>query len=64
MGDERPLPEQKQLVHYGIRWTYVRRVSEGETANDLFGFPTSAPNANVAPIDPKAMPVILTGGGG
>ena len=33
---------------------------EGETTNDLFAFLTTEPNAVVAPIHPKAMPVILT----
>jgi putative SOS response-associated peptidase YedK len=42
------------------RWTSVRKVKEGETANDLFAFLTTEPNAIVAPIHPKAMPVILT----
>jgi putative SOS response-associated peptidase YedK len=35
-------------------------VKEGETTNDLFAFLTMEPNAVVAPIHPKAMPVILT----
>jgi len=37
-------------------WTSVRKIEEGETTNDLFGFLT--PNAEVEPIHPKAMPVI------
>src|SRR6202046_951848 len=41
-------------------WTSVRKVKEGETTNDLFGFLTTDPNDVVAPIHPKAMPVILT----
>ena len=41
-------------------WTSVRKVREGETTNDLFGFLTTAPNAEVGAIHPKAMPVILT----
>jgi putative SOS response-associated peptidase YedK len=40
-------------------WTSVRKVREGETTNDLFGFLTSEPNAEVGAIHPKAMPVIL-----
>ncbi len=32
----------------------------GETTNDLFAFLTTEPNAIVAPIHSKAMPVILT----
>ena len=42
------------------RWTSVRKVKEGETTNDLFGFLTTEPNDVVAPVHPKAMPVILT----
>jgi putative SOS response-associated peptidase YedK len=41
-------------------WTSVRKVKEGETTNDLFGFLTTEPNDVVAPIHAKAMPVILT----
>jgi putative SOS response-associated peptidase YedK len=36
------------------------KVKEGETTNDLFAFLTTEPNAVVAPIHAKAMPVILT----
>jgi putative SOS response-associated peptidase YedK len=42
------------------RWTSVRKIKEGETTNDLFGFLTAAPNAEVGAMHPKAMPVILT----
>ncbi|MGF7163596.1 putative SOS response-associated peptidase YedK, partial [Rhodoligotrophos appendicifer] len=31
-----------------------------EVSCDLYGFLTTEPNAEVAPIHPKAMPVILT----
>jgi putative SOS response-associated peptidase YedK len=41
------------------RWTSVRKVKEGETTNDVFGFLTTEPNAEVGAIHPKAMPVIL-----
>jgi putative SOS response-associated peptidase YedK len=41
------------------RWTSVRKVKEGETINDIFGFLTINPNAEVGAIHPKAMPVIL-----
>ena len=44
-------------------WTSVRKVKEGPVRADLFGFLTSAPNAEVAAIHPKAMPVILTEAG-
>jgi putative SOS response-associated peptidase YedK len=40
--------------------TSVRKVKEGETTNDLFAFLTTEPNAIVAPVHPKALPVILT----
>ena len=40
-------------------WTSVRKVKEGETNNDIFAFLTTEPNAPVAEIHPKAMPVIL-----
>ena len=42
------------------RWTSVRKLKEGEVTTDLFGFLISAPNAEVAAVHPKAMPVILT----
>jgi putative SOS response-associated peptidase YedK len=41
-------------------WTSVRKVREGETNNDLFGFLTTEPNAEVGKVHPKAMQVILT----
>lgn len=41
-------------------WTSVRKVKDGETTDDLFGFLTTEPNAEVAAVHPKAMPVILT----
>jgi putative SOS response-associated peptidase YedK len=43
-----------------VNWTSVRKVKEGETTNDLFGFLTTDPNDVIGPIHPKAMPVILT----
>jgi putative SOS response-associated peptidase YedK len=43
-------------------WTSVRKVKEGETTNDIFGFLTTEPNREVGAIHPKAMPVILTTG--
>jgi putative SOS response-associated peptidase YedK len=56
-GEARPL-----AVFAGIwtRWTSVRKLKEGETTSDLFGFLTTEPNAEVGAIHPKAMPVILT----
>jgi len=41
------------------QWTSVRKVRTGEETIDLFGFLTTKPNADVAAIHPKAMPVIL-----
>ena len=41
-------------------WTSVRKVKEGETANDLFAFLTTEPSEPVRTYHPKAMPVILT----
>jgi putative SOS response-associated peptidase YedK len=57
------LDESRPLACFaGIwtNWTSVRKVKEGETTNDIFAFLTTEPNADVAPIHPKAMPVILT----
>ncbi|NHN89958.1 MULTISPECIES: SOS response-associated peptidase [Acetobacter] len=56
-GPERPL-----CFFAGIwtSWTSVRKVKEGEVTADLFGFLTTEANAVVAPVHPKAMPVILT----
>jgi putative SOS response-associated peptidase YedK len=42
------------------KWRSIRKVKEGEIETDLFGFLTTAPNAEVGAIHPKAMPVILT----
>ena len=58
LGEDRPL-----AFFAGIwtRWRSVRKVREGETENDLFGFLTTEANAEVGAIHPKAMPVILTG---
>jgi putative SOS response-associated peptidase YedK len=42
------------------QWTAVRKVKEGETTNDVYAFLTTEPNAEVGPVHPKAMPVILT----
>ena len=57
------LDESRPLAFFAglwTRWTSVRKVKEGETTNDLFAFLTTEPNAVVAPIHAKAMPVILT----
>jgi hypothetical protein len=41
-------------------WTSVRRVKEGETTNDLFGFLTTEPNIDFGVIHLKTMPETLT----
>lgn len=38
----------------------MRKVREGATTNDLYSFLTTEPNAEVARVHPKSMPVILT----
>lgn len=38
----------------------MRKVKDGETADDLYAFLTTEPNAEVGAVHPKAMPVILT----
>ena len=57
LGPDRPL-----AFFAGIRteWTSVRKLKEGEVTAEVFGFLSCAPNREVAPIHPKAMPVILT----
>jgi putative SOS response-associated peptidase YedK len=41
-------------------WTSIRKLKDGATTDDLYAFLTCEPNADVAAIHPKAMPVILT----
>lgn len=41
-------------------WTSVRKVREGQTTNDLYGFLTTDANEFMKPIHRTAMPVILT----
>jgi putative SOS response-associated peptidase YedK len=58
LDDSRPL-----AFFAGIwvpQWKSVRKVKEGETANDLYAFLTTEPNREVGAIHSKAMPVILT----
>jgi putative SOS response-associated peptidase YedK len=56
--------EERPLTFFaGIwvpRWTSVRKLKEGEVTADLYAFLTTEPNEVVAPIHPKAMPVIMT----
>lgn len=42
------------------RWQGVRRVKDGPGDHELYAFLTTKPNALIAPIHEKAMPVILT----
>ena len=55
-------PECPLAFFAGLRteWTSVRKLKEGEVTAELFGFLTCPPNREVAPVHPKAMPVILT----
>jgi putative SOS response-associated peptidase YedK len=53
----------RPLMAFGgiwTNWTSVRKAKEGEVTADVFGFLTTQPNAEVANVHPKAMPVILT----
>lgn len=55
--------ESRPLMFFAglwTNWTSVRKAKEGEVTCDLYAFLTTEPNAIVAPIHPKAMPVILT----
>lgn len=55
--------ESKPLMFFaGIHvppWTSVRKVKDGLTTDDLYGFLTTDPNRLVKPIHDKAMPVLL-----
>ncbi len=57
------LDESRPLAFFaGIwaqQWTSVRKIKTGVETIDLFGFLTTKANAEVEPIHPKAMPVIL-----
>lgn len=56
------LDETRPLAFFaGIwtTWTSVRKLAEGTTTSDLFGFLTTEPNAEVGAVH-RAMPVILT----
>lgn len=56
--DSRPLAFFAGI--WAPQWTSVRKVREGLITTDLFAFLTTDPNAELLPIHPKAMPVILT----
>lgn len=55
--------ESKPLMFFaGLhvpQWTSVRKVKDGPTTDDLYGFLTTDPNNVVKPIHEKAMPVLL-----
>jgi putative SOS response-associated peptidase YedK len=57
LDETRPL-----AVFAGIwtNWTSVRKVKDGPTTDDLYGFLTTDANDFMKPIHQKAMPVILT----
>jgi len=57
LDDSRPLAA---FAGIWTNWTSVRKAKEGEVTTDIFAFLTTTPNAEVAPIHPKAMPVVLT----
>ncbi|MCH4091927.1 SOS response-associated peptidase [Acetobacter sp.] len=55
--------DREPLAFFAViwcRWTSVRKLADGETTDDLFGFLTTDANLEVGAIHPKAMPVILT----
>lgn len=57
------IDESRPLAFFAGVWTPwhgVRKVKDGPGDFELFGFLTTEPNAVVAPVHPKAMPVILT----
>ena len=57
------LEEDRPLAFFaGIwtQWTSVRKLKDGETTDNLYGFLTTEANAEVGAVHPKAMPVILT----
>jgi putative SOS response-associated peptidase YedK len=55
-------PERPLAFFAGVwtPWTCVRKAKEGEITCEVFGFLTTNPNAEVAAVHSKAMPVILT----
>lgn len=62
---EEALSEDRPLFAFAGIWTAWRGVRGPKSApiegdHELFGFLTCDPNSVVAPIHPKAMPVILT----
>lgn len=54
--------EKSVMFFAGIHvpgWTSVRKIKDGLTTDDLYGFLTTDPNAVVAPVHKDAMPVLL-----
>jgi len=58
LGEERPTAFFAGI--WCANWRSVRKMKSGEETADLYAFLTTDPNAELAPIHPKAMPVILT----
>ncbi|MFC3326181.1 SOS response-associated peptidase [Mesorhizobium cantuariense] len=57
------LNQDRPLFFFAGLWTPwhgVRKVKEGPGDHEVYGFMTTKPNALIAPIHEKAMPVILT----
>lgn len=57
-----PAKVDRPMFFAGIElrgWQSLRKVKDGPTTDDLFAFLTCMPNAEVAEVHPKAMPVIL-----
>lgn len=55
-------PEKPLMFFAGLwvaQWKSVRKVKDGLTTDDLFGFLTTDPNNAVRPVHEKAMPVLL-----
>jgi putative SOS response-associated peptidase YedK len=57
-GENRPLTWFAGVWTPG--WTSIRKVKDGPTTDDLYGFLTTDPNDLIKPHHRKAMPVILT----
>ena len=55
--------EEWPLAFFAGIWTHwrsVRKIKEGEVTADLFGFLTTESNAEVAILNPQAMPILTT----
>ena len=58
LGEDRPLAAFAGI--FAPQWKSARKAKEGEVLADLYAFLTCDTNAIVAPVHPKAMPVLLT----